>query len=459
MIRFSAFGIPVTIQPWFFLGLFMIFGISGGHRGGFFAAAFVGVLTLIHELGHAITARRFGATSAIQLNLFVGWASYSADKPLKRSQQILISLAGPLSQLFVGVAGLLVVHSIYHTSASIDGSFHLITEPTGRAALGVDLWSGLTWAGIVIALLNLLPLWPLDGGQVVFQVLRRFVSERRGMRIMAIFSLVLVGLIVVAGALVEQGAAWDTAQRKALVSVFDPSFASGMLAQLEVFPYLLLRSSLLLLIFSGFSCFQTLQSQRLRPAAVPAGTFDLQRFRPADPAAVVAELSAWNTGTAPLMPPGWQTSPWLQAHLALRSGVETPVRAALANVATPGPWTLPDPTRPELAELVPYLPQPLDVRDKAHSFSLARVLGNFGDPATFLELCTGLYQQFGDPEIFYIAATHLARRGFNDDALSWLRRAMMEIPNPDRANSDVAFTTLRLRPDFQQLISSLRTPV
>ncbi len=459
MIRFSAFGIPVTIQPWFFLGLFMIFGISGGHRGGLFAAVFVGVLTLIHELGHATTARRFGAMSAIQLNLFVGWASYSADKPLKRSQQILISLAGPLSQLAVGVAGLLLVHSLYHTSGTIDGTFHLITEPTGRAALGVDLWSGLTWAGIVIALLNLLPLWPLDGGHVVFQVLRRFVSERRGMRIMAIFSLVLVGFISVAGALVEQGTAWDTAQRKALVSVFDPSFASGMWAQLEVFPYLLLRSSLLLLIFSGFSCIQTLQSLRQREVAVPAGTFDLQRLRPADPAAVVAELTAWNTGTPPLMPPGWEVSPWLKAHFALDVGVETQVREALADIAMPGPWTLPDPTRPELAALIAYIPRPLDVRDKQHSFSLARVLGNFGDPSAFLELCTGLYQQFGDPEIFYIAATHLARRGFDDDAVSWLRRAMIEIPNPDRAGSDMAFTTLRPRTDFQQLISSLRSPV
>lgn len=459
MIRFSAFGIPVTIQPWFFLGLFMIFGISGGHRGGFFAAAFVGVLTLIHELGHATTARRFGATSAIQLNLFVGWASYSADKPLKRWQQILISLAGPLSQLFVGVLGLLVVHTIYHDAAAADGTFHLITEPSSRAALGVDLWSGLTWAAIVIGLLNLLPLWPLDGGHVVFQILRRFVSERRGMRIMAIFSLLLLGLIVVAGALVNEGVAWETAQRKALVTVFDPSFATGMWAQLAVFPYLLLRSSLLLLIFSGFSCLQTLQSQRTRAVAVPEGTFDLQRFRPTDPAAVVAELSAWTSGTAPLMPPGWHMSPWLQAHLALRSGVETPVRTALANVALPGPWTLPDPTRPELAQLIPYIPRPLDVRDKTHSFSLARVLGNFGDPGAFLELCTGLYHQFSDPEIFYIAATHLAKRGFDDDAVSWLRRAMLEIPSPDRANADVAFTTLRLRPDFQQLINSLRSPV
>ena len=409
------------------------------------------------------------------IKTFVGRSSYGAErrtehktknvffaeKPLKRSQQILISVAGPFSQLAFGLGGLALVHSLYSDSVvSIDPVNHIVYATSRSAFLGGDLWRGLGWAGVVISLLNLLPLWPLDGGHVVMQVVRRFRSERQALRFMAIFSLCVVGIIAVVGALTDHATIGQDAQFRAQsTSLFDPSLTRAIWSQFQAFPYFVLTSSLLLLIFSGFSCIQTLQSLRQREVAVPAGTFDLQRLRPADPAAVVAELTAWNTGTPPLMPPGWEVSPWLKAHFALDVGVETRVREALADIAMPGPWTLPDPTRPELAALIPYIPRPLDVRDKQHAFSLARVLGNFGDPSAFLELCTGLYQQFGDPEIFYIAATHLARRGFDDDAVSWLRRAMVEIPNPDRAGADMAFTTLRLRTDFQQLISSLRSPV
>ncbi|MSY11870.1 MAG: hypothetical protein F2673_01930, partial [Actinobacteria bacterium] len=98
-MRFTVLGIPVTVDFFFVIGLVMIWSWAGGNRAGLFAAVLVGVFTLIHELGHALTARRFGARSAITLNLLVGWATYAAPRPLTRRQRNLIGLAGPLTQI------------------------------------------------------------------------------------------------------------------------------------------------------------------------------------------------------------------------------------------------------------------------------------------------------------------------------------------------------------------------
>ena len=58
--------------------------------------------------------------------------------------------------------------------------------PNGVGGQYYDLWQGAVWAGIVIGLLNLLPLWPLDGGHILLALLqavrRRAISARRSSR-------------------------------------------------------------------------------------------------------------------------------------------------------------------------------------------------------------------------------------------------------------------------------------
>ena len=188
MFQFSAFRVPVTVDPWFLLGLFFISQWSGGGRVGLIAAVALGVLTLIHELGHTLVARRAGCNVSIRLNLFVGWASYAASQPLSRGQKIRISLAGPLVQLATGLAALSVVHTLFH-------------QPGSNRQLWADMWFGLSWAGIAIAMLNLLPLWPLDGSHVVQQVLSKWFDDRKALRVTLMISIVGLGLILAIGLL------------------------------------------------------------------------------------------------------------------------------------------------------------------------------------------------------------------------------------------------------------------
>ena len=158
MLRFSIFGIPVEVQPFFWITLVIIGGASGASTAAdmfsillFVLAGFISIL--VHELGHALTARKFGAYSAITLQAFGGYAAYSGVR-LTRLQSFLVTAAGPAIQILLGLAVLFLVPrlpELNHNSAYFLGT--------------------LVWISIVWAVLNLLPVLPLDGGQMLNAVL------------------------------------------------------------------------------------------------------------------------------------------------------------------------------------------------------------------------------------------------------------------------------------------------
>ncbi|NQW99457.1 site-2 protease family protein [bacterium] len=154
MIRFSLFGIPIEIQPFFWITLVIIGGVEGVDTaagmmriGLFVLAGFISVL--IHELGHALTARSFGAHSAITLQAFGGYAAYSGVR-LNRWQSFLVTAAGPGIQILLGLGVLLLMRTL--PSLSPEGFYFLRI---------------LTWISFAWAILNLLPVVPLDGGQML----------------------------------------------------------------------------------------------------------------------------------------------------------------------------------------------------------------------------------------------------------------------------------------------------
>ena len=444
MARFQVLGIPVQIDPWFLLGLFFVYSWSGGNEIGLYAALTLGVLTLIHELGHALTARHYGCTSSIRLNLFVGWASYSASRPLSRREQVTISLAGPLTQLGVALAGLAVVHGIIQRTGS------------------VSWWQfavGLSWAGVVIAFLNLLPLWPLDGGHVVHTMLGRVMAPRDALRAVLVWTLVAIGTIVVVGIVARStDGGWFAEERlkprQAAASLVDPSLASALWAQIRALPAYLFDLPWFLLLFTGLGTLQALSSlsQRQSAEAGPVGA-------DAVTAAVAAERSGWATRRVPQMPRGFTASPWLRARIALDGGDLGGVEAALAQVTAPGRrWVLPDPASPELEPLVARLPDPTPVGAPPYNTVLLHVLSWHGPADRLLRWATNLYGVSRDPEVLFVAATGLARRGEIVDAIAWLRRALLERPDIDRVMREPAFIPYRTRPDFQALIAQIPTP-
>jgi Zn-dependent protease len=458
MGAFSVLGVPVRVDPWFFLGLFFVYSWSGGERAGLVAAVALGVLTLIHELGHALTARRFGCRVAISLNLFVGWASYSAPKPLSRRQQIQISLMGPLSQLAVAWAGLAVIHTVFHRSK----------ENVPLLELLLDLWQGLTWAGTIIAFLNLLPLWPLDGGHIVHNLLRAKLSDRTAMRTILYSTLVLMAVIIVLGLGARNGridvlAAERGRMGEAVLRLGSDSLLQALWGQIRVLPGNLLNLPWFLLIFTGLSTMQTLGA--MKASERDTGWMTQERGRnaaaqrdPAEVQAASAELGGWSSGTLPQMPRRWSASPWLRAHVAYRVGDLGGVQAALAQVAAPGRrWVLPDPSNPAIRPLVGSLPSTLPVGDRVESLVLLDVLGHHSSATAFLDYANVLYAKFEDPEVLIRASIGLTRLGHFDDAMAWLRRGMLERPDAHRLATEPAFAPLHRRMDFQQLLTEVRS--
>ena len=162
-LRFWLFGTHVRVHPWFWL-LSALLGWdlvgSGGRTGLLYLGVWilcVFVSILVHEFGHIAMGRLFGSHGHIVLYSFGGLAVGS--NALNRGwQRFLVSFAGPLAGFIF--YGLVVIASIFLLPlVPRDG------RNVAAAAVGMLEWINLGWG-----LINLLPVWPLDGGQMAREV-------------------------------------------------------------------------------------------------------------------------------------------------------------------------------------------------------------------------------------------------------------------------------------------------
>ena len=139
---------------------------------------------LLHEYGHALTARRFGiGTRSITL-LPIGGLALLETMPKDPRQEILVALAGPAVNLVIAAF------------------LYLILAFTSRpgALLSIDpvsmgIFEGLLAANLLLAVFNLLPAFPMNGGRVLRALLALLMDRVRATRIAAIVGQVLaVGL-------------------------------------------------------------------------------------------------------------------------------------------------------------------------------------------------------------------------------------------------------------------------
>jgi Zn-dependent protease len=155
-------GFPLHVRPGFLFFMILIVVLYGDEFGLWLAVSIAG-FTLLHELGHAVAARRAGATAEISLDFLAGYASYTSKRPLSRGAEAVIALAGPVTHVVAGL-GVLFAMGVDPLDAASRGS-----SPASAA-----VW----WAGPVIGAFNLLPVLPLDGGNVVTSALDRVMPGR-----------------------------------------------------------------------------------------------------------------------------------------------------------------------------------------------------------------------------------------------------------------------------------------
>lgn len=173
-LNFSVLGIPVRVHPLFWLTSLLL-GVNSSAEPGdmliWVGVVFVSVL--VHELGHALAAQRFGFRPWITLYSFGGLASYNSSRS-KPGEQIAILLAGPGAGflLAAAVVGLLVA------SGNAISIFGFQIGSGTRMSLAnprlMMLVRDLLVVNIFWGLINLLPVFPLDGGQISRTLFMKF---------------------------------------------------------------------------------------------------------------------------------------------------------------------------------------------------------------------------------------------------------------------------------------------
>jgi Zn-dependent protease len=158
----KVLGFPLHVRPGFLFFMVLIVALYRDEFGVWLAGA-IAVFTLLHELGHALAARRAGATAEISLDFLAGYASYTSEQPLSRGTEAGIALAGPVTHI---TAGLLVLLAM--------GVNPLVAIERGQTPASAAVW----WAGVAIGAFNLIPVLPLDGGNVVTSALDHFAPGK-----------------------------------------------------------------------------------------------------------------------------------------------------------------------------------------------------------------------------------------------------------------------------------------
>jgi len=184
-VALRLFGIPITIDPAFFFGAVAL-GIMANFASPrpenvFLMVVAVAIGTIAHELGHALAYRFFGCQSAVRLHVLGGVAWPTEAAALSAGQRAVITLAGPLTGLALGLPLVPLVRTL---------------SLSGDAAPPEVLVTFLLVTTAGASLLNLAPVLPLDGGQLVRTVLDS-ATGGRGLRPALVTSVLFSGLIAV----------------------------------------------------------------------------------------------------------------------------------------------------------------------------------------------------------------------------------------------------------------------
>lgn len=437
-LHFSVFGIPVSLD-WSFL-LVPLLAMSGGWQRALIWTGVVFVSVLLHELGHALAMKVFGFEPRVSLYALGGLTFWPENANPSVKQSFVVSGAGPAVSISLGLISLVL----------------RLVAPAGSMAtelLNQSIWVNLFW-GVI----NLLPLMPLDGGNLLDTGATIITGTPRPR---------WVGLVsIVFGVGVAAGAFKFGQPFLGLLGVFAvmrgwnrwsdqrPDFDATIRQATE-------------LGWSGKGA----EAEQLLRMLETAALDDAQRSRVREAIAWVRIAGGDVSGAEAAvrtMPAGWQVSPELRARLlAANDDVEGVISTLLPEVTN---GQLPVTAAPLLgsalvatsrfAELEAVASLML-ANAKTREDGAGRVAADLtarlfraGQPEACLRLCEFLWKKFHKGEDAFNSACSLVKLNRNDEAMVWLADAvkagMPELKKALLADDDVA--PLRARPEFQALV-------
>ena len=169
-----VFGIDIEIHITFILLLaffFIAMGVSG-------LALIIGVFffVTVHELCHSLAASYFGIKVKRITLLPIGGIASMSEVPSKPHQELVISLAGPLSNMIIVV----VFYYPLYLLLGREQLMYPLLVMIGRAPYAgqFNVIAHIYWINLVLAVFNIIPAFPMDGGRV----LRSLLAYRMGFR-------------------------------------------------------------------------------------------------------------------------------------------------------------------------------------------------------------------------------------------------------------------------------------
>lgn len=215
---FTWFGIPVYVH-WSF-GLIFLYILWKANQQSFstnetlwmtglYMALFGCVL--LHEYGHALTARRYGIRTRDIVLLPIGGMARLERMPEKPIQELVVAIAGPMVNLVIAILLALCIGFLAHPDQLEALRLSIQAEAAGEIVeeTGIEITKLLQYGimlalgNLVLVIFNMIPAFPMDGGRVFRALLSMRIGRPRATKIAALVGQGIAGLLAIWGIMEE----------------------------------------------------------------------------------------------------------------------------------------------------------------------------------------------------------------------------------------------------------------
>ncbi len=193
--------IPVKIH-WTFLLILIYVATTAASQGSDWSAIVIEICfvlamflcVILHEFGHALTAKRFGVTTEDIILLPIGGVARLRNLPEKPMQELIIAIMGPMVNVIIAI----IVFSFLLTTFGVS-YFNIETLEN----LNFTNWSGflplLMISNIMLVLFNMIPAFPMDGGRVLRALLAMGLGKLKATKIASIIGQIICVILIISG--------------------------------------------------------------------------------------------------------------------------------------------------------------------------------------------------------------------------------------------------------------------
>ncbi len=270
-------------------GSYALGGASIGATAiGVALVATIFVVIVVHELGHALVARRYGVGTRDIMLLPVGGIASLERTPEKPSQELAVALVGPAINL--------VLAALLWVGIRVTGG---TTDLGAATSVGGAFVTQLFWINIGLALFNLIPAFPMDGGRALRALLSMRLGPERATDIaarmgrifaiaIAIIGLFYNPLLLLIAFVVWSGATQERALSQLKHAISGVPVSAAMLRRVEaVEPHQPLEDAAALLLRGGLNQLPVIEAGK--PVGVITRSDVATALAHAGPTATVAE--------------------------------------------------------------------------------------------------------------------------------------------------------------------------